>query len=109
MWKTPLVSDRTPDGTAYELHGPEGAPVVAFEELAERLVVAHTSVIEAILARDETQALNWLSKHLRDYRKGCIMAGADFDRPISDFLDLEKAMEFAGRSTWANRRPSAVN
>lgn len=79
------------------------------EQSAERLVVAHTSVIEAILARDETQALNWLSKHLRDYRKGCIMAGADFDRPISDFLDLEKAMEFAGRSTWANRRPSAVN
>jgi DNA-binding FadR family transcriptional regulator len=42
-----------------------------------RIAAAHRRLIEAIEARDEHAAHNWMARHIRDFRRGYEIAGID--------------------------------
>lgn len=48
-----------------------------------RLYQAHKAIAEAICARDADAARNWMAKHIRDFRRGYLVAGISLDAPIS--------------------------
>mgnify|MGYP001235051838 CR=1 FL=1 len=47
-----------------------------------RLLHAHRIIADAVFARDEETARTWMAKHIRDFRRGYIVAGTDLDAPI---------------------------
>ena len=47
-----------------------------------RLLHAHRTIADAIFAHDEEVAQAWMAKHIRDFRRGYIVAGTDLDAPI---------------------------
>jgi len=61
--------------------------VTRLEQSSERMLAAHQQVYEAISANNPEGAVIWMTKHMDDFKRGCIMAGADFDEPIADFVD----------------------
>lgn len=61
--------------------------VTRLEQSTERMIAAHQRVYDAIRANDPEQAVIWMTKHMDDFKRGCIMAGANFDDPIADFVD----------------------
>jgi len=52
-----------------------------------RLIAAHQRIYDAIAANDPENAARWMLKHMDDFKRGCIMAGAVFDAPVLDFVD----------------------
>ena len=62
----------------------------------ERLMEAHRRVVRAIEEGDEVVAREWMTKHIRDFRRGCEVAGLDFDEPV----------EYASKEFEATELPS---
>lgn len=48
-----------------------------------RLHEAHTAIAEAIYRRDREAARDWMAKHIRDFRRGYLIAGLSLDAPIT--------------------------
>ena len=48
----------------------------------KRLFEAHTKIFEALKKGDEEQAQTWMAKHIRDFRRGCELAGLNMDSPV---------------------------
>jgi DNA-binding FadR family transcriptional regulator len=42
-----------------------------------RIGTAHRRLLEALEARDESAAHDWMARHIRDFRKGYEIAGID--------------------------------
>lgn len=55
----------------------------------ERLLEAHTKIHEALCKGDVDVARDWMARHIRDFRRGCELAGLDFDEPVSTQLASE--------------------
>ncbi|WOJ95974.1 FadR/GntR family transcriptional regulator [Congregibacter brevis] len=49
----------------------------------ERLFEAHTRIFEALKNGNEKQAETWMTKHIRDFRRGCELAGLDLDASVT--------------------------
>ena len=49
----------------------------------ERLLEAHTKIFQALKKGNEKQAETWMAKHIRDFRRGCELAGLNLDAPVS--------------------------
>ncbi|WP_420419881.1 FadR/GntR family transcriptional regulator [Pacificispira sp.] len=47
----------------------------------ERLLVAHTRIVDALKARDRETAVEWMRKHIVDFRRGVELANLDMSRP----------------------------
>lgn len=63
--------------------------ITRLHQATDRLIIAHQHIVDAIAAKNTEQASIWTYKHLDDFKRGCIMAGANFDDPIGDFVDSE--------------------
>ncbi|WP_173934002.1 FadR/GntR family transcriptional regulator [Chelativorans sp. Marseille-P2723] len=48
-----------------------------------RLLQAHKTIADAICARDRDAAREWMTKHIRDFRRGYLIAGLSMDAPIT--------------------------
>ena len=48
-----------------------------------RLLQAHKAIAAAICARDRETARDWMAKHIRDFRRGYLVAGLSLDDPIT--------------------------
>jgi GntR family transcriptional repressor for pyruvate dehydrogenase complex len=48
-----------------------------------RIVTEHRRVTEAIQARNAEGARSWMSKHVRDFRRGYEVAGIDLELKIT--------------------------
>lgn len=48
-----------------------------------RLLKAHQEIAKAICARDRETAREWMAKHIRDFRRGYLVAGISLDAPIT--------------------------
>ena len=55
----------------------------------KRLLEAHTKIYEALRAGDVDIARDWMARHIRDFRRGCELAGLDFDEPVSIQINSE--------------------
>jgi DNA-binding FadR family transcriptional regulator len=42
-----------------------------------RIATAHRRLLEALEARDESAAQEWMARHIRDFRRGYELAGID--------------------------------
>ena len=49
---------------------------------ASRLLEAHTHIVNAIKLGDEDRAVDWMHKHIVDFRRGYELAGRDLDSPV---------------------------
>lgn len=49
----------------------------------KRILESHRRIYEAILANDPDTAAEWAEKHMRDFRRGILMAKLDFEGPVS--------------------------
>lgn len=49
----------------------------------ERLYEAHTKIFQALKKGNEKQAQSWMIKHIDDFRRGCEVAGLNFDAPVT--------------------------
>lgn len=49
-----------------------------------RITAAERRICDAIRDRDVEVARNWMTKHIRDFRKGYEIAGMDLDRRLAD-------------------------
>ena len=47
---------------------------------------AHTAIVEGIVAGDVGKAELWMAKHIRDFKRGYVVAGMNLDAPIT--MDL---------------------
>lgn len=63
---------------------PAYATVVEKLEPGERLLDAHTKIFKALKQGNAKDAEEWMSKHIRDFLRGCEMAGISLDEPIRD-------------------------
>lgn len=61
--------------------------ITRLAQSTERLIAAHQRIYDAIAANDPDSAARWMLKHLDDFKRGCIMAGAVFDAPVLDCVD----------------------
>ncbi len=50
----------------------------------ERLFEAHTKIYQALKKGNEKQAQIWMAKHIRDFRRGCELAGLNLDAPVGN-------------------------
>jgi DNA-binding FadR family transcriptional regulator len=48
-----------------------------------RLYQAHNAIADAICAGDRETARDWMAKHIRDFRRGYLIAGLSLDAPIT--------------------------
>jgi len=48
-----------------------------------RLLEAHRRIHDALRTRDAETARDWMAKHIRDFRRGCEVAGLDFEEPVT--------------------------
>jgi len=61
--------------------------ITRLSQSTDRMIAAHRRIHQAIADNDPEQAAIWMAKHLDDFKRGCIMAGANFDDPIAEFVD----------------------
>lgn len=54
----------------------------ALPQSGTRLLQAHTRIHDALAQGDATAAVNWMRRHMEDYRRGSDLAGVDMDQPI---------------------------
>lgn len=66
-----------------ELLFPAYATVIRNIGPGERLFAAHTKIFEALKKGNEKQAHTWMAKHIRDFRRGCELAGLNMDAPVT--------------------------
>lgn len=79
-----LLIAREPLG---ELLYPAYGTVIRKVGPGRRLIEAHTKVYEAVRTGDADTAREWMTKHIRDFRRGCELAGLDFDDAVTAPLD----------------------
>jgi len=48
-----------------------------------RITTAHRRLLEALEARDEDGAHEWMARHIRDFRKGYEVAGIDLGLQVA--------------------------
>lgn len=48
-----------------------------------RLLQAHRAIADAICAHDPQLAREWMTRHIRDFRRGYLIAGMSMDAPIT--------------------------
>jgi len=75
-----LLISREPLG---ELLFPAYGTVIRKVGPGRRLLEAHTKIYEALRAKDVDTARDWMARHIRDFRRGCELAGLDFDEPVT--------------------------
>ena len=75
-----LLISREPLG---ELLFPAYGTVIRKIGPGRRLLEAHTKVYEALRAGDVETARDWMARHIRDFRRGCEVAGLDLDEPVA--------------------------
>lgn len=63
--------------------------ITSLAQSTERMIAAHRKVYEAICARDEERAAEWMMRHWDDFKRGCEMAGANFEAPVVEYMDAE--------------------
>lgn len=63
----------------------------------ERLIAAHTSIVEAIKARKPDEAGNWMRKHIEDFRRACVLQHVDIREPIAPLGPDASAQSSPGR------------
>ena len=61
---------------------PAYGSVMTLLNAAERMLVAHETIVEAIRHRDEATARDWAIKHTVDFRRGYELANLDLDQPV---------------------------
>jgi DNA-binding FadR family transcriptional regulator len=49
----------------------------------KRILESHQKIFEAIRRNDPDTAAEWAEKHMRDFRRGILMAKLDFDGPVA--------------------------
>lgn len=49
----------------------------------ERLLVAHKAIFDALKSKSPAEASNWMTKHIRDFRRGYEAAGLDMHAAIN--------------------------
>tara|TARA_R110002110_G_scaffold70800_1_gene189501 strand:+ start:32103 stop:32879 length:777 start_codon:yes stop_codon:yes gene_type:complete len=59
-----------------------------------RLLDAHTRVFNALAAKDSETAREWMSKHIRDFLRGCELAGLEIDDPVRKVNQDWKLLSF---------------
>ncbi len=59
-----------------------GALVNNSEQSGTRLLEAHTHIFNALRASDVETAQEWMTKHIRDFLRGCEFAGLKIDDPV---------------------------
>lgn len=74
-----LVLARAPIG---EFLFPAYGAVVEKIGPGQRLLDAHTRVFNALVTQDSETAREWMSKHIRDFLRGCELAGLAIDDPV---------------------------
>lgn len=74
-----LLLSREPLGA---LLFPAYATVIRKVGPGRRLLEAHTRIYEALRAGDVETARDWMARHIRDFRRGCELAGLDLDEPV---------------------------
>lgn len=78
-----LLISREPLG---ELLFPAYGTVIRKIGPGRRLLEAHTKVYDALRAGDVETARDWMARHIRDFRRGCEVAGLDLDAPVAATL-----------------------
>jgi len=48
----------------------------------QRLLDAHTQIFNALKVNDADTARDWMTKHIRDFLRGCELAGLEIDDPV---------------------------
>ncbi|MEO1226156.1 MAG: FCD domain-containing protein [Pseudomonadota bacterium] len=71
-----------------DLFIPMVAQLMRNVDTRDRMVEAHRRVIAAIEVRDPDEAELWMRRHIEDFKRGCQMAGLDFDAVVSIDGDL---------------------
>jgi DNA-binding FadR family transcriptional regulator len=62
----------------------------------QRLVQAHRMYVDAIRRRDVAAAQQWVSRHLRDWRKGFERAGGELGKPVDYVYSRYRSTEGEG-------------
>jgi DNA-binding FadR family transcriptional regulator len=57
--------------------------VMSHLDAAERLLVAHEHIVDAIRGGDATTARPWMGPHIADFRRGYRLANPDMAQPVS--------------------------
>lgn len=65
-----------------QLFYPAYRPVIERLKPGKRILESHTRICEAIRANDPDTAAEWAEKHMRDFRRGILMAKLDFEGPV---------------------------
>lgn len=52
------------------------------EASGKRLLTAHKAIFAAIRARNAEKAREQMMRHIKDFKRGCELAGLDVDRPV---------------------------
>jgi GntR family transcriptional repressor for pyruvate dehydrogenase complex len=60
-----------------------GAMIDKVPQARSRIVTAHRRVTEAVQARNAESARSWMTKHVRDFRRGYEVAGIDLELKIT--------------------------
>jgi DNA-binding FadR family transcriptional regulator len=70
-----------------QLFYPAYRPVIERLRPGKRILESHQRILDAICADDPDTAAEWATKHMRDFRRGILMAGLDFDGPVESAVD----------------------
>jgi GntR family transcriptional regulator, transcriptional repressor for pyruvate dehydrogenase complex len=62
---------------------PAYRPVIERLKPGKRILESHQKIFEAIRRNDPDTAAEWAEKHMRDFRRGILMAKLDFDGPVA--------------------------
>lgn len=58
-----------------------------------RLLQAHKTIAAAVISHDAETARAWMAKHIRDFRRGYLIAGLDLDKPLDIDSDALMRLE----------------
>lgn len=65
-----------------QLFYPAFEQVISRLNTGERMLVAHTEIVNALKARDAAKAADWMRKHIVDFQRGYKAAGLDIDEVV---------------------------
>lgn len=65
----------------------------------QRLLEAHTHIFNALKVNDAETAREWMTKHIRDFLRGCEMAGLKIDDPVRKVNQDWNLLRFQNQST----------
>lgn len=65
-----------------QLFYPAYRPVIERLKPGKRILESHQRIFDAICRNDPDTAAEWAEKHMRDFRRGILMAKLDFEGPV---------------------------